>query len=409
MIEVNSLSGGYGERLIVKDVSFTAEKGEFLGILGPNGSGKTTLMKLLTGMMAPEKGDVLLCGRPVGAYKPRELAKIMAVLPQQTEQAFTFTVKETVSFGRYPFQKGLFRQTNQKDEEIVQEAMEMAGIAQYAHQSVRHLSGGERQRVYLAQALAQQPDILCLDEPTTFLDLKYQKGLLDIVKRLTREKGLTAVSIFHDLNAASQYCDHLLMMKEGCAYPKQTPEQALTKQKIEDIYGTNVSAVHQETSPKPLITLVSEDGNQKGAEPVPFSSLINKSGNTVTLHTDQPLRILSTAADGSGFSWSRRLMSTCGEKESDYVCLTFDSVCIAMTAHHSLWVLISGSLSDQAFARFLMAASEARAQALCGKQAKGDIVIAASQTGHELDVSHAEQVIRRGVRQCVKEAEEGGM
>ncbi|MBT2574746.1 ATP-binding cassette domain-containing protein [Bacillus sp. ISL-51] len=409
MIEVNSLTGGYGERLIVKDVNFTAEKGEFLGILGPNGSGKTTLMKLLTGMMAPAKGNVLLCGRPVGAYKPRELAKIMAVLPQHTEQAFTFTVKETVSFGRYPFQKGLFRQTNLKDEEIVQEAMEMAGIAQYAHHPVQHLSGGERQRVYLAQALAQQPDILCLDEPTTFLDLKYQKDLLDIVKRLTREKGLTAVSIFHDLNAASQYCDYLLMMKEGCAYPKQPPEQALAKQKIEDIYGTNVSAFHQETSPKPLIAIVPEDGDEKGPVSVPFSSLINKRGNTVTLHTDRPLRLLSTAADGTGFSWSRRLVSACGDKENDYVCRTFDSVCIAVTAHHSLWVLVSGSLSDQAFARLLMAASEARTQALFGKQAKGDIIIAASQTGHEPDVSHAEQIIRRGVKHCVKAAEEGGI
>lgn len=229
MIRVSSLSGGYGGRMIVEDVSFTAGKGEFVGILGPNGSGKTTLLKLLTGMLSPSKGEALVAGRPVGGYKPRELAKIMAVLPQHTEQAFTFTVKETVSFGRYPYQKGLFRQMDQHDEDIVREAMEMTGIDRYAQQSVRNLSGGERQRVFLAQALAQQPEVLCLDEPTTFLDLKYQKDLLDTVKRLTRERGLTVISIFHDLNAAGQYCDQLLMMKDGRAFPKQTPDQALKK------------------------------------------------------------------------------------------------------------------------------------------------------------------------------------
>ncbi|QOQ54428.1 ABC transporter ATP-binding protein [Bacillus amyloliquefaciens] len=406
MIRVSSLSGGYGGRMIVEDVSFTAEKGEFVGILGPNGSGKTTLMKLLTGMLPPSKGEVFVAGKPIGRYKPRELAKIMAVLPQHTEQAFTFTVKETVSFGRYPFQKALFRQTDQNDEDIIREAMEMAGIARYAEQSVRNLSGGERQRVYLAQALAQQPEVLCLDEPTTFLDLKYQKDLLDTVKRLTRERGLTVISIFHDLNAAGQYCDQLLMMKDGRAFSKQPPEQALKKETIEDIYGITVSAVDQQASPKPLIAFKPEVREERESVTVPFASLINKSGNTVTLHTDRPFRMLSTASDGSGFSWSRRLS---GSAAAGLICRTFDSVTIAVTAKHTVWALVSGRLSEQGFVRLLTAAAEARMQALSGMQANGDIVIAALQTGEAVDDRHAEKAVRSGIAACVKAAEEGGI
>ncbi|WP_434787555.1 ABC transporter ATP-binding protein [Bacillus velezensis] len=406
MIRVSSLSGGYGGRMIVEDVSFTAGKGEFVGILGPNGSGKTTLLKLLTGMLSPSKGEVLVAGRPVGGYKPRELAKIMAVLPQHTEQAFTFTVKETVSFGRYPYQKGLFRQMDQHDEDIVREAMEMTGIDRYAQQSVRNLSGGERQRVFLAQALAQQPEVLCLDEPTTFLDLKYQKDLLDTVKRLTRERGLTVISIFHDLNAAGQYCDQLLMMKDGRAFPKQTPDQALKKETIEDIYGITVSAVAQQSSPKPLIAFMPEAQEEREPVNVPFASLINKSGNTVTLHTERPFRMLSTASDGPGFSWSRRLS---GSAAAGLICRTFDSVTIAVTAQHTVWVLISGRLSEQGFVRLLTAAAETRMQALSGRQAKGDIVICALQTGEAMDVPHAERAVRRGTAACVKAAEEGGI
>ncbi|QHC13082.1 ATP-binding cassette domain-containing protein [Bacillus velezensis] len=406
MIRVSSLSGGYGGRMIVEDVSFTAGKGEFVGILGPNGSGKTTLMKLLTGMLSPSKGEVLVAGRPAGRYKPRELAKIMAVLPQHTEQAFTFTVKETVSFGRYPYQKGLFRQMDQHDEDIVREAMEMTGIDRYAQQSVRNLSGGERQRVYLAQALAQQPEVLCLDEPTTFLDLKYQKDLLDTVKRLTRERGLTVISIFHDFNAASQYCDQLLMMKDGRAFPKQPPDQALKKETIEDIYGITVSAVARQSSPKPLIAFMPEAREEREPAGVPFASLINKSGNTVTLHTERPFRMLSTASDGPGFSWSRRLS---GSAAAGLICRTFDSVTIAVTAQYTVWVLISGRLSEQGFVRLLTAAAEARMQALSGRLAKGDIAICALQTGEAMDVPHAERAVRRGTAVCVKAAEEGGI
>lgn len=190
---------------------------------------------------------------------------------------------------------------DQHDEDIVREAMEMTGIDRYAQQSVRNLSGGERQRVYLAQALAQQPEVLCLDEPTTFLDLKYQKDLLDTVKRLTRERGLTVISIFHDLNAAGQYCDQLLMMKDGRVFPKQTPDQALKKETIEDIYGITVRAVAQQSSPKPLIAFMPEAQEEREPAGVPFASLINKSGNTVTLHTERPFRMLSTASDGPGF------------------------------------------------------------------------------------------------------------
>lgn len=441
MIKAEGLSGGYGDSRLIKNISLTVKKGEFLGILGPNGSGKTTLLHLLTGTLPAIEGSVCLAGKPLTEYKPKKLAQMMAVLPQKTDQAFSFTVKETVSFGRYPFQKGLFSQQTEEDEAIIRNAMEQTGVLAFAEKSIRELSGGEQQRVYLAQALAQQPRILFLDEPTNFLDLAYQKELLDLIKRLTRENGLTAVSVFHDLNTASLYCDEIVFIKNGTAGPKQKPETAITEEHIKALYNTKVSTFIHHQLPKPLIAIQPENCTLK-QQAIPFETLLQVRRDEILLQTEIPLRTLSSAPVGSGFSWNRtflhkRLPAQSDQKEelSAYlsensfypqetcamassgrldrlVCRTFEdeelSVCICVMSGFSIWILINGFATDQFFVRAVMGAGAERMKVLGGEQDEhGEILVAATQTeetSSETIEKRLNQLIRFGTAECVRAA-----
>ncbi|WP_426983456.1 ATP-binding cassette domain-containing protein [Bacillus cabrialesii] len=439
-MKTEGLSGGYGDSELINNVSLTVEKGEFLGILGPNGSGKTTLLHLLTGTLPAKEGGVYLAGKSLTDYKPKELAQIMAVLPQKTDQAFTFTVKETVAFGRYPFQTGLFRQQTEKDEAIIQEAMEQTGVAAFAQKSIRELSGGEQQRVYMAQALAQQPQIIFLDEPTNFLDLAYQKELLDLIKRLTRENGLAAVSVFHDLNTASLYCDELLFMKNGTAGPKQKPEYAVTEHHIKAVYDTDVTALVHHSSPKPMVVIQPEKASVK-QQPIPFEALLQTGHDDILLQTEIPLRTLSSAPVGGGFSWSRALIhkrlpvqadpieglaaylsengfhlpETCAMASQGrldrFVYRTYEdgelSVFICVMSGFSIWILINGYAADQFFVKALMIAEAERMKVLGDGRAEGDILIAATQTQSSQNTEQRlNQLIQKGTAECVKEAAE---
>lgn len=440
MMKAEGLSGGYGDSRLINNVSLTVGKGEFLGILGPNGSGKTTLLHLLTGTLPAKKGRVYLAGKLLADYKPKELAQIMAVLPQKMDQAFTFTVEETVAFGRYPFQTGLFRQQTEKDEAIVQEAMEQTGVADFAQKPIRELSGGEQQRVYLAQALAQQPRILFLDEPTNFLDLAYQKDLLDLIKRLTRESGLAAVSVFHDLNTASLYCDELMFMKNGTAGPKQKPEYAVTEQSIKAVYDTDVTALIHQSSPKPMIVIQPEKDSVK-RQSIPFEALLQAGRDDILLQTEIPLRTLSSTPIGAGFSWSRtlihkrlpdqpdpieglmaylsesgfQLQETCAMASSErldrFVYRTYEdgelSVFICVQTGFSIWILINGYAADQYFIKALMAAEAERTKVLGDGRGTGDILIAATQTQQSENIEQRlNQLIKKGTAECVEEAAE---
>ncbi|WP_276732938.1 ATP-binding cassette domain-containing protein [Bacillus sp. (in: firmicutes)] len=439
-MKAEGLLGGYGDSELINNVSLTVEKGEFLGILGPNGSGKTTLLHLLTGTLPAKEGGVYLAGKPLTDYKPKELAQIMAVLPQKTDQAFTFTVKETVAFGRYPFQTGLFRQQTEKDEAIIQEAMEQTGVAAFAQKSIRELSGGEQQRVYLAQALAQQPQIIFLDEPTNFLDLAYQKELLDLIKRLTRENGMAAVSVFHDLNTASLYCDEILFMKNGTAGPKQKPEYAVTEHHIKAVYDTDVTALVHHSSPKPMVVIQPEKASVK-QRPIPFEALLQAGHDNILLQTEIPLRTLSSAPVGGGFSWSRALihkrlpvqadpmegltaylsekgfhlpetcaMATQGRLDR-FVYRTYEdgelSVFICVMSGFSIWILINGYAADQFFVKALMTAEAERMKVLGDGRTEGDILIAATQAQSSQNTEQRlNQLIQKGTAECVKETAE---
>lgn len=306
MIQVKEVRGGYGEKEVIHGVSFEVERGEFLGILGPNGSGKTTLLKMIAGILAPESGQVTLDGHPVQSYRPKALAQKLAVLPQKTDQAFSFTVEETVQFGRYPYQKGWLQSVTKEDIEIVSKVMDQTDIAQFKDQSIHELSGGEQQRVYLAQALAQCPDYLLLDEPTSFLDLAYQKELLDLIKQETASSNLTVIGVFHDVNIASLYCDRLLLLNEGKTDMLGEPHHVLTTERVNRVYETDVTPLQHPLRANPQLVIepasISEHSRLNLAD-----GWKTYGANGMTFSTHQPLRILSSHEKSGGFFWTRSL------------------------------------------------------------------------------------------------------
>ena len=233
----SGLTCGYDARAVLREVSLAIGAGDMTGIVGPNGSGKTTLVRALTGLLAPQAGSVTLDGRPLAEWSWRDRARKIAVLPQQLELSFPFTVAEFVRMGRYPHRES---SSGAEDEAAVAAAMAATGSEELAARRVTELSGGEAQRVQLAQALAQQPAILILDEPTSHLDISHQVDILDRLRRLNRETGLTVVMILHDLNLAADYCERIVMLHAGRVACEGTPDAVFTFARIEEVYRTVV-------------------------------------------------------------------------------------------------------------------------------------------------------------------------
>ena len=214
MIEVNSISFRYHEDWVLQNISFRVEKGEFVGVIGPNGSGKTTLLKILYRLLAPQKGEILFELVPLKKMDQTDIAKRVAVVAQETHLLFPFTVLETVLMGRSPYLRNLVFES-EKDLEIAKKAMEWTEILPISERPIDELSGGERKRVFIARALAQEPEVILLDEPTSNLDIHHQIDFLNLILTLNREKGLTIIMASHDLNIASEYCDRLILLKGG--------------------------------------------------------------------------------------------------------------------------------------------------------------------------------------------------
>ncbi|PIV52581.1 MAG: heme ABC transporter ATP-binding protein, partial [Elusimicrobia bacterium CG02_land_8_20_14_3_00_37_13] len=242
ILEIKNLVCGYVEKEIIKQVSFSAKEGEFLGIIGPNGSGKTTLLRSITGLLKYWEGEVLYNGRNISKIPLREFAQNVAVLPQILNINFSFTVQQLVLMGRYPYLKK-FQSISKKDLDIAKNSMSLTDISHLTERRVGELSGGEWQRVLIAQALTQEPKLLLLDEPTTHLDITHQIETLDLVKKLNEEKGLTIVVVLHDLNLASEYCEKIIMLENGEIYREGTPEEVLTYKNIEEVYKTIVVVI----------------------------------------------------------------------------------------------------------------------------------------------------------------------
>jgi len=255
MIEVHSVSFRYHEDWVLQDVSFRVEKGEFVGVIGPNGSGKTTLLKILYRLLSPQKGEILFELVPMKKMDRADIAKRIAVVAQETHLLFPFSVLETVMMGRSPHLGHLMFES-EKDLEITKKAMEWTKMLPFSERSMDELSGGERKRVFIARALAQEPEVILLDEPTTNLDIHHQMDFLDLILTLNRERGLTIVMASHDMNIASEFCDRLILLQGGGIYKAGTPDEVITQENIEKVYGCEVWIDQNPFSGMPRISLL---------------------------------------------------------------------------------------------------------------------------------------------------------
>ncbi len=234
MVTVRSITAGYGSHTALRDVDFKVDEGEFMGILGPNGSGKSTLLRVISGVLKPWNGEVLISGKKVFEIKRKEVAKLLAVVLQESHVAFDFTVSEVVLMGRNPYLRR-FQMEGEEDLRVARESMEVTDTLHLMERSIHELSAGERQRAVIARALAQKPRILLLDEPTAHLDIHHQIEILDLLKRLNRE-GLTILMVSHDLNLASEYCERIIFLKEGKLIASGSSTEIFQPSLIEEVY-----------------------------------------------------------------------------------------------------------------------------------------------------------------------------
>ena len=252
MLKLAHVSFSYGGNPILKDIDLEVEKGEMTALLGPNGSGKTTLLKLACGVLRPNEGEVHLDGSPLTSLKRRCVAQQVAMVPQQFFTPFAFTVREVVLLGRTPFLRALADERS-SDRHVVEKAMALMGVDDLKDRYFNELSGGERQKAVLAMALAQEPGLLLLDEPTAHLDINYQVEITELVQRLNREQGLTVIAAMHDLNLAALYFDQLVLLKEGAIYAKGRPEEVLTEETIRETFSASVAVTRHPSTNVPHI------------------------------------------------------------------------------------------------------------------------------------------------------------
>lgn len=251
-IDALGLEIGYGERVIVADMDLHIRRDRITTIIGPNGSGKSTVLKAVTRLIRFQRGSVALNGRDILTLKPKELARTIGVLPQLHTAPSDFRVKELVGYGRMPHQKMLAGQS-EADKRIIQWAMEVTGTWKFRDKSIYELSGGESQRVWIATVLAQNPEILFLDEPTTYLDISHQLETMQLVKKLNRETGIGVVMVLHDLAQALDVSDHVIVIKDGKKYDEGAPEAVITEKMMREVYNVDCDIVHIPGRSKPVI------------------------------------------------------------------------------------------------------------------------------------------------------------
>jgi len=264
IVKVADIDFRYKNIWALRDISFEIRRGEFLGVIGPNGSGKTTLIRVIDGIITPEKGGISVSGSAIRDMKRRDLARLVAVVPQDSAIIFPFRALEIVMMGRSPH-LGMLRFEGESDFEIARRAMEMTDTASLADRSMDSLSGGERQRVLIARALAQEPDVVLLDEPTAFLDIKHQVDFFSLMKRLNRERGLTVFAVTHDINLAAAYCDRVMLLKEGRIHSVGAPGEVITELNIREVYETDVLVDANPVNGLPRVTLLSSNLSGQGS------------------------------------------------------------------------------------------------------------------------------------------------
>ena len=264
-LAAEELTLGYGERTVIEGLDLTVPAGAITAIVGANASGKSTLLRSMSRLLAPRAGQVLLDGRAVHRMPAKELARTLGLLPQSPLAPEGITVADLVGRGRHPHQ-GIFSRWNREDDLAVAAALEATQTTELAERAVDELSGGQRQRVWIAMALAQQTDLLLLDEPTTFLDVSHQIEVLDLLTDLNRRRGTTIVMVLHDLNLAARYADHLVALESGRIHAAGDPSGVLTEDCVRAVFGLESRVVVDPVSGKPLMLPI---GRHHAAAPVP--------------------------------------------------------------------------------------------------------------------------------------------
>ena len=250
-IETKNLKVGYDKVIIVPDFNIGFEKGKITSIIGANGCGKSTLLKAIGRIIPKEDGVIIINDTDISNAKSKDIAKEMAILPQSPQAPGTLTVFELVSYGRFPYQKG-FGRLKEEDKKIVLWALEATNMMEFKDREIAFLSGGQRQRAWIAMALAQQTDIILLDEPTTYLDLCHQLEVLELLKKLNEEQNVTIIMVLHDLNLAARYSDKLLAMKKGEIFKYGDAKDVLTSEMLKECFRIDGKIVMDEVRNKPV-------------------------------------------------------------------------------------------------------------------------------------------------------------
>ena len=249
-ISVDNLKFDYPGVSVLHDITFDTAKPELIGILGPNGVGKSTLIHCMNRILTPTGGAVLVDEKSVLEYRLKELAQIMGYVPCSTSEAFPMTVVDTIMVGRHPRSSW---HTSDEDFEVVYESIRQMGLEDLAMREFTALSAGQRQKVMLARGLAQEPNVLLLDEPTANLDIKHQYAVTKLMKRIAHEKNMQVVMICHDLNIASKYCERIILMSEGTIFAVGTPQEVITEENVSKVYGIHCKVIDDCGSPHVIV------------------------------------------------------------------------------------------------------------------------------------------------------------
>lgn len=250
-INVTNLKVSYDDVVIIDKLNVEIPKGKVTMIIGTNGCGKSTLLKSIARIINPKKGEIKINGETIKSQAPKEIAKQMAVLPQNPSVPSGLLVKELVAYGRFPYQTPMGG-LREKDVKMVNWALEVTGMTEFADRAVDRLSGGQRQRAWIAMALAQETDILVLDEPTTYLDMAHQLEILQLLKKLNVEQNRTIVMVLHELNNATKFADHIIGMKAGKKIFSGKPIEVITEKNLNTLYGINAKLILDETQSFPI-------------------------------------------------------------------------------------------------------------------------------------------------------------
>lgn len=267
LLKIADLSFSYESSIILDNVTFEIKSGEFLGVMGPNGSGKTTLLRCISNVLSPRAGTVLIDSRDIHKLSRKDIAREIGVVPQTSKIDFAFTVSELVLMGRTPY-INRFESYSVHDFKFVEKAMKLTNIQHLSERTFDELSGGEKQRVIIARALAQEPKILLLDEPTVHLDIGYQFEILNLVKNLCEQESIVVISVFHDLNLAGQYSDKLILLNEGKIVSMGLQDEVLTSENIQRIYHIETIVKNHPITNVPYVVpylFGKDDKNRKGS------------------------------------------------------------------------------------------------------------------------------------------------